>query len=117
MTEPVSLFDHPAGDEVPVSEWPGGVARDAALDQVEEHANPEWLATAEAYVRRLPSGLCFTTDDVWDHLGELATHEPRALGAVMMRLAKARVVAKTGNYRPTTRKQAHARPIPVWMRQ
>lgn len=96
---------------------PGVVARDAALDQVEEHANPEWLQLAERYVRGLPSGLSFTTDQVWDAVGEVATtHEPRALGAVMMRLAREKVVAKTREYRPTTRKQAHARPIPVWSR-
>lgn len=96
-----------------------GKARDEAVARVEANAQPDWLETARRIVLAISAGGEFTTDDVWTGLASasVATHEPRALGAVLRRLAKEGHIVKTGQYRPSTRKECHARPVPVWRRR
>lgn len=101
-------------------------ARDEALERVERGAGDDWKVKALAAVREV-AGRCdyeevsddtwvaprpFTTDDVWELLD--APPEPRALGAVMMTLARAGEIEKTGDYKQSTRKECHCRPIPYW---
>lgn len=89
-----------------------------SIDQVEEHADQEWLIMATGIVKTLAAGgFPFTTDRVWSMLERIpvATHEPRALGAVMRKLARQGVIRTTGEYVKTQRREAHSRPIPVWV--
>lgn len=91
-------------------------ARDHAIAQVDEHASELFKNRADAIVRHLArSGVEFTTDDVWSKMTGIFTSEPRALGAVMTRLAKAGIIEKTGIYVASSRVECHARPIPVWV--
>lgn len=95
-----------------------GRARDEALARVGDHADPAWTATARRIVLAISAGGEFTTDDVWTGLESagVATHEPRALGAVIRQLAGEGAIGKAGTYRPSTRAACHARPIAVWRR-
>lgn len=108
----MSLFDQfpsPTGDDL----------RDQALADVETNADPAWLAKAEQVIRSIPGGWTFTTDDVWFRLGEIgvgAPREPRAMGAAITAAAKAGLIVNGGQYRKSERPQAHARPIPIWVR-
>jgi hypothetical protein len=59
----------------------------------------------------------FTTDDVWEHLFQNdlpMPHEPRALGAVMVAAARARIIAPTDRYTPSARPECHRRPVKIW---
>lgn len=96
----------------------GTELRDQAIQQVETKADPRWKDVADTFVCNLPPGTEFTTDRVWYHLDRagVQTPEPRALGAIMLALARAQIIEKTGNYTQTTRPKAHARPIPIWRR-
>lgn len=92
-------------------------ACDASIEQVEEHAHAEWLAAAMLAVRDLARhNDTFTTDQVWEllELDNVATHEPRAMGAVMRRASKDGLIEATGNYVKSARPECHARPVPVW---
>lgn len=106
MTDQPSLFDD------------GERARDEALTRVTDHADPAWLKAAADVILALPAGTEWTTDQVWARLvtSGVSTHEPRALGAVVRRLALAGQIAKTGRYVPSARPECHARPIPIWRR-
>lgn len=91
-------------------------ARDEALARVEAHTAPIFAEHADRIVRTLArTGREFTTDEVWKHLVGVFTHEPRALGAVITRLAKAGIIEKTGAYVPSGRIECHGRPVPVWV--
>ena len=96
---------------------PNGEALAAeGMQRAADHADSAWLQAANRIVQQLArSQEPFTTDQVWYRLEQagVATHEPRALGAVMRRAAKAGLVEQVG-YRPTSRPEAHARPIPIW---
>jgi hypothetical protein len=88
-----------------------------AIRQVEDAASPDFLAAAEGIVRALAaSGAEFTTDAVWDALpADCRTHEPRALGAVFNRLAKANVIRKVNCLPvPSVRPECHRCPKTVW---
>ncbi len=83
--------------------------------QAEDHAAKEWLAAAESMVLVVAkSKTTFTTDDVWA-TGLPKPHEPRALGAVMSRLARGGAIVKTGAYVKTAQTLRHNAPIAVWM--
>lgn len=91
----------------------GRAAADAAIEQVEEHADGAWLDEARQVVRRLAeTHREFTTDDVWRSLP--STREPRALGAVMRWAATERIAENTHQTVPSTRPECHARPVAVW---
>lgn len=98
----------------------GDQGRDEGIEHVETDANAAWRKAARSTVLNLPVGATFTTDYVWAQVGRLnfidAPTEPRAMGAVMIGLARERYVLKTGRYFNTERAQAHGRPIPEWVR-
>lgn len=86
-----TLFDHPA--EV-------RAARDDGITRAEVHANPEWKDAARAAVawcaHMRPT---FTADDVWARLEattDCSTHNPAALGPVVLGLAREGLIVKTG---------------------
>jgi hypothetical protein len=96
----------------------GRQLRDAALLQVDEHADASWKQAALDCVRQLAQTRnTFTTDDVWDALRATPemTHEPRALGAIMRRAQAAGLIAPTDEWRPSKRPVCHASPKRVWM--
>lgn len=84
------------------------------LDQVEANADDHWLYGAEAAI-----WLClttigeFTTATILQLLDEwgLKTHENRALGPVIQRFSRRKIIEKTGAYEETG---SHGRPQPVW---
>lgn len=90
---------------------------DKAVALAGSHANPDWNREAEATVSILcKRGQDFTTDDVWQLMEQtgLTTREPRALGAIIRKLAKDRLIYQTGGYRKSLRKECHRRPLAVW---
>lgn len=94
---------------------PIGAARDEAIDRVEEHASAEWLE--EAYEQAFSLAIlrdAFTSEDVWDRLDGVVTHEPRAMGAVMRRLRANGVVEPTDTFVRSTSPRGHGRPSRVW---
>ena len=85
------------------------------LAAVEAHANPDWKDEAERVIDTLAATRQhFTTDDVWQRLGHVSTHEPRALGALMKRAASRGVIRATDGWATSTRPECHGRPIRVW---
>lgn len=95
-----------------------GRARAAeAAERADEHADPAWRVAAMDAVRSLLPGTEFTTDDVWARIPDgVTTHEPRALGAVMVQMAAAGEIVKTDRVRESRRPEAHANPKAVWIR-
>jgi hypothetical protein len=90
-------------------------ARDEAIARVEAHAPERWLERARDTVLSVAgTRFDFTTDQVWDALGEDRPVEPRALGAVMKAMARDGKIRATGEYRKSDRVDCHARPVAVW---
>ena len=91
-------------------------ARDEAIARVEHNADRNWMVAAQTAVAFLAM-TCdeFTTDEMWEALREVdATHEPRAMGAVMRAAARRGLVVKTDRVRNSVRPECHARPVAVW---
>jgi hypothetical protein len=92
-------------------------ARDEALERVEENAHADWLMAAEWAVTGLAFNYEeFTSDDIWKAVNEqgFSTHEPRAMGAVMVKAARAGMIAPTDRWVQSKRTACHGRPIRVW---
>jgi hypothetical protein len=92
-------------------------AQAEAIERVERHADADW----KDHVLDVIWGLAayraeLTSDDVWRLLGQEgpATHEPRALGAMLKKAAGEGWVTPTDTYRPSARAACHARPVRVW---
>jgi hypothetical protein len=87
-------------------------ARRSALSRVESHADREWLDAAFAALRGyLERNETFHCDDFWT-LGIERPHESRALGAVIVRAARAGLMSKTGEYRLSV--SSNLSPKPLW---
>lgn len=103
-------MDHPL--------FPAQEAKREAIERVERNASPDFLGFARTVALRIahamPNG--FTTDAIWEVLDAAGVKppEPRALGAVMQKLAREGQIRKTGDYVDSTRPACHGRPIPVW---
>ena len=91
-------------------------ARDEAIDRAGAHASQAWMDAAFHAASRIAPGARFTTDDLWPALDGHWTHEPRALGAVMQRVAKMGIARATNDHVLSKRPQCHARPLRVWVR-
>lgn len=97
-------------------------ARDAAIDEVEAGADREWKRAALAAVRRLAGrGLPFSTDSVWEEMGEAApVREPRAMGAVIRRafttgIIQPRLCDRCGQQETVDGPERnHGRPMALW---
>ena len=93
------------------------VARDAAICQVEAHADEDWRVAALEAVRlaalHLPK---FTTNQVWPMIAK-DTHDGRAMGAIMQRAAKQGYIVATNIWLPSDSVTNHARPQRVWHSQ
>lgn len=87
-------------------------ARDQAIAQVVNHADPDWLQYAYAFAAGyLAKHEFMFVDDLWE-AGLKPTREDRALGAVFQRLARRGIMVKSGTYRPSIR--SHQTEKPVW---
>lgn len=92
---------------------------DEAIARADEHAHETWrLAALKAVVMCAERMERFTADDVHAMLErcapDVATHDTRALGAIM-RIAKIEgVIAATDEYRRSERLVAHRGPKQVW---
>lgn len=90
-------------------------ARDEAIAQVGGAAPSSWMDDAKAAVMHVALHTKdFTTDDVWELLGDSTPPEPRAMGAVIKSLSSAGKIVATGGYRKSVRVECHARPVAVW---
>jgi hypothetical protein len=94
-------------------------AQDEAIKRVDENAEPQWKEAARRIVCDLArTGVPFTTDAVW---GELAyqsvefPHEPRAMGGIMMGLARAGVIRRLDDQRRSIMVDCHRRPKQLWI--
>lgn len=94
----------------------GSYLRDVSIDQVEEHADPDWLSSALVAARQVCVDRAeFTTDHIWERLANVeAPHEPRAIGAVMRRVKKNEWARPTDRTRPSSMPQNHKRPVRIW---
>jgi hypothetical protein len=91
-------------------------AKQKSIAQVERNMDPDWAAMAEAAIMAVVARSHeFTTDDVWEELGETSEpHERRAMGAAMLRVARQGLIAATDKTRPSARSVCHANPKRVW---
>lgn len=91
-------------------------ARDKALGIVDANANAEWKEAALNAVYEVAAiKRRFTADDVWTQIPVFYhTHEPRALGPVMMRAMRNEWIAPTDSYIRCQRASRHTAPIRVW---
>jgi hypothetical protein len=94
-------------------------AKNQALQQVADNTNPTWATDITRIILNLPT-TTFTTDDIWQAATDnnlMIPHEPRALGAILHRLAKQNLITPTDRYIPSLRPVCHRRPIRVWAHQ
>lgn len=105
MTQ-TSLFDPLAG----------AAGKEKGMADAARGAGEPWLAWARAVVLQVASSrLSFTSDSVWA-AGLAKPREPRALGAVMNKLAREGLIRKTGTWTTTTQASRHNAPVTVWER-
>jgi hypothetical protein len=91
-------------------------AKEKALQQVAEATDPTWATDITNIILNLATDT-FTTDDIWQAATDAnltIPHEPRALGAIMHRLARRHIIVATDSYTPSLRSACHRRPIRVW---
>jgi len=86
--------------------------RDEGMARAEAHAPDGWNDAAFEFVRAyLETHDDLFVDDLWE-AGLAEPPSPRALGPVLQRAARAGLMARTGEYRPSAR--SHLSPKPVW---
>lgn len=93
-------------------------ATEAAIRQVDEHADLEWRRRAYEAVRWCAYNLYeFTSDSAWQYLAErhpnVTTHEPAAMGPIFRRAAQQGLIRKAGTFRKSVFSQRH-RDLVVW---
>ena len=92
-------------------------ARDAAMEQVDENADDDWKEVAFSVVIEVARVKAeFTVDDVQEQLANLAvsTHEGRAMGPVILRAVREKIIVSTGIHRPSRQVKCHANPTTLW---
>lgn len=73
-----------------------------------------WAELARAAVRQVAESQPeFTPDDIWA-TGLPKPDEARALGGVMSRARRERLIEKTGRVQPTTQPESHGTDVTVW---
>jgi hypothetical protein len=86
-------------------------SRRSALSRVESHADREWLDRAFAALRGyLERNETFHCDDFWT-LGIERPHESRALGAVITRAKRERLMERSGSYRQSVASNLSEKPV------
>lgn len=124
MTNDPTLFDPPTDPKPEPEPVPAAPRMDrraaiaagvAGADQAEAHADPVWIAEADAAIARTARAHeSFDADDVWE-FGELRrVVENRALGPRLAAAARAGLIVATGDYRRSRQVQCHGMPRRVW---
>lgn len=94
------------------------LARQAAIECVDANADRAWKEVAyDCVVNVAHHCEQFTTDEVLNELAkhpEVSTHEPRALGPVMMRAARENVIAVTDRFVKSEAISRHRAHKQVW---
>lgn len=104
----------------------GDAARDEAIERVERNADPDFKARALQKIKEVCIDSAdgwqqgtgtrrFTTDDIWDALGDDFPLEPRVMGALMVKAQRLGWCMATEDYRKSRRPECHSRPIRVWL--
>jgi hypothetical protein len=92
-------------------------ARDESMERVDEHADEEWKEAAYDSVYEVAlENETLTADDVQRRLDgkPVHTHELRALGPIMLRAAKERIIEQDGTFTRSTQVQCHSMPRRIW---
>jgi hypothetical protein len=95
----------------------GRALRDEGITRSDEAAKAEWKRAADeavSFCARTRERL--TTDDVWRAMPHEVreVREPRAMGAVMIRAAKAGLIVRTSATEESSISRSHRRPKAVW---
>ena len=86
------------------------------MQRAEDHAEDYWKSAAQSAIRAAACELdLITASDVWDRISpDFATHENRALGALMRKAAQDGWIEATPDWKTTGRAVSHNRPMRVW---
>lgn len=114
---------HPSESELALAREAGAVqgdrtaqaeaARADGIDRADRHADPAWLAEAEAALRLMAElHREFIIDDVWAAVGLRRPHESRAMGAVVVRAKRDGLIEPTDRTRPSN--SSNRSPMRVW---
>ena len=102
---------------LPLLDLPAARAgRDIAIARGADHASSDfteraYLAVCTVACRELE----FIVDAVWMELGSVPlTHDKRAMGSVMLRAVRDRIIKPTEEFRASAQRQCHANPRRVW---
>ena len=94
---------------------------DASIKQAADNANDMWYRLALSLVKTVAhhhSSPEITADDIWDALAiwpDINTHEPRALGPVLLDAQRRGWIVPTDRVRASRRRQInHGRRITIW---
>lgn len=87
---------------------------DEAIARVDANADAAWKEQAYATGARLSRTMhTLTSDDIWLEL-DGQTHEPRAMGPVMRRLARDGYIRSTNGFVKSRSPKGHGHPTRVW---
>lgn len=102
---PPTLFDDP----------PPLASQARAVASVERNASSQWVEHAVEAVRSAARRHAeLTVDDVHPFITE-PVHDARAIGAVMLRAARAGIIERQpGRFRISARPETHSRPLALW---
>lgn len=79
-------------------------------------ADDDWVADAERAILFVASiGHPFTSDNVWE-TGLRPARVPQTLGALFMRLARAGLIKKNGNYIKSAKPSRNSSVLCVWVK-
>ena len=96
----------------------GDLFRDEGIKQVEGNAGKKWFSYAFLITCALAmKWKHFSTDDIWGVLEDVcseATHDNRAMGAVMRKAQAEGWIEPTDRVVKSNRPVCHSRPIRVW---
>lgn len=93
----------------------GELLRELGMGAAYDGATDRFKIDVVATIKKVAHSGAFAADDVWLNLPpESKPIEPRALGPVIMQLARRGFIQKTGEYKNSVIPQCHARPKPVW---
>ena len=92
-------------------------AGNEGMARAAQAADAAWTAAAERYIESMPLGRLFIGEDVVIAVEEAGhrTTNRKAIGPVINRAARARLIAKTGQARPA--RTSHGSLKPEWTRR
>jgi hypothetical protein len=92
-------------------------ARNASMEEVEDHAKEEWKEAAHGCVLSCAKTMrLFTADDVQLLLSKLPvkTHDNRALGPILREAQKSLMIRDTEQFTRSTQVKCHRMPRRIW---